>query len=145
MLVVPDILKDYPTGAIDSAVVSSSRAYLSSLISMPLLVKAMALEGTLVVVSRVIPLAIQTFKSVRTRYTSCSCLPRRVRLGIGLATPSQQSVVFNSIRTTTFLTFSTLSTTGMCRMSPAPAIATLGYSRVHSSSSDHGSMTPKIK
>jgi len=85
MLVIPDILKDYPTGAIDITVVCSSRAYLSSLISMPLLVKAMALEETPVVVSRVIPLAI---KSVRTRYTSCSCLSRRIRLGIGLATPS---------------------------------------------------------
>jgi len=52
---------------------------------MPLLVKAMAPKWTLVVVSRVITLAVQTLESVRTRYTICSCLPRRVRLGIGLA------------------------------------------------------------
>jgi len=55
---------------------------------MPLLVKAMAPEGTLVVVSRVIPLAIQTLESMRTRCTSCSHLSRRIRLRIGLATPS---------------------------------------------------------
>ena len=81
---------------------------------MPLLVKAMVPEGTLVVVSRVIPLAVQTLESVRTRYTICSRLSRRVRLGISLAIPSQQSVVLNSVRTTTFLTLSTLSVTGMC-------------------------------
>ena len=134
-----------PTGAVDIAVVSSSRAHLSSLIGMPLLVKAVMPEGTFVVISRVVPLAVQTLESVRTRYTICSHLPRRIRLGIGLAAPSQQFVVLNSMRTTIFLTFSTLSATDMCRVSPAPAIATLGHSRVHSSPSDCGSMTPKIK
>ena len=112
---------------------------------MPLLVKVMVPKGTLVVVSRVVTLAIQTLESVRTRCTSCSSLSRRVRLGIGLATPSQQSVVLNSVRTTTFLTFSALSATGMCRIFPAPTIVTLGHSKVHSSLSDYGSMTPKIK
>jgi len=112
---------------------------------MPLLVEVMVLKETLVVISRVVTLAIQILESVRTRYTSCSCLPRRVRLGIGLATLSQQSVVLNSMRTTTFLIFSTLSTTGMCRISPAPAIVTLGHSRVHSSPSDHSSIMLKIK
>ena len=112
---------------------------------MPLLVKVMALEGTLVVVSRVITLAIQTFESVRTRRTSYSCLSRRIRLRIGLIIPSQQSVVLNSMRTTTFLTFSALSMTGMCRMFPVLAIVILGYSRVHSSLSDCSSMMPKIK
>ena len=112
---------------------------------MPLLIKAVTPEGTFVVVSRVISLAVQTLESVRTRYTICSCLPRRIRLGIGLVAPSQQSVVLNSMRTTIFLTLSTLSMTGMCRISPVPAIATLGYSRVHSSPSDCGSMMPKIK
>ena len=70
-------------------VVYSSRVYLSSLVRVPLLVKVMAPEGTLVVVNRVISFAIQTLESVRARCTSCSCLSRRVRLGIGLATPSQ--------------------------------------------------------
>ena len=137
--------KTSPTGAIDSAVVSSSRVHLSSLIGMPLLVKAMMPKGTLVVVSRVITLAVQILESVRTRYTSCSCLSRRVRLGIGLATPSQQSIVLNSMRTTTFLTFSALSMTGMCWMSPVPTIATLSNSRMHSSPPDYSSMTLKIK
>ena len=134
-----------PTGAIDIAVVSSSRAPLSSLVGMPLLVKAVTPKGAFVVISRVVPLAVQTLESVRTRYTICSRLPRRVRLGIGLATPSQQSVVLNSIRTTTFLIFSALSVTGMYRVFPASIIATLGYSRVYSSPSDCSSMMPKIK
>ena len=103
-----------PTGAVDIAVVSSSRAHLSSLIGIPLLVKAVMPEGTFVVISRVVPLAVQTLESVKTRYTICSCLLRRIRLGIGLATPSQQSVVLNSMRTTIFLIFSALSVTGMC-------------------------------
>ena len=134
-----------PTGAVDIAVVSSSRAHLSSLIGIPLLVKAVMPEGTFVVISRVVPLAVQTLESVRTGYTSCSGLSRRVRLGIGLAISSQQSVVLNSMRTTTFLTFSALSATGMCRVSPAPTIATLGHSRVHSSPSDCSCVTPKVK
>ena len=137
--------KTTPIRAIDSAVVGSSRVYLSSLIGMLLLVKAMVPEGTLVVISRVITLVVQTLESVRIRYTICSCLPRSVRLGIGLATLSQQSVVLNSVRTTTFLTFSALSMIGMCWVSPALAIAILGHSRMHSSSSNCSSMTPKIK
>ena len=68
--------------------VSLSRAHLSSLVSMPLLVKAMVPKKTLVFISRVVTLAIQTLESVRTRCTICSCLSRRVRLGIGLAIPS---------------------------------------------------------
>ena len=112
---------------------------------MLLLVKVMVPEGTLVVISRVISLAVQILESVRARCTSCSCLPRRVRLGIGLATPSQQSVVLNSMRTTTFLIFSILSMTSICWMFPAPTIATLSDLRVHSSLSDYGSMTLKIK
>ena len=133
-----------PTRAIDSAVVCSSRAHLSSLVGMPLLVKVVMPEETFVVISRVVPLAVQTLESVRTRYTS-SHLPRRVRLGIGLATPSQQSVVLNSMRTTTFLTFSVLSVTSICWVTPVPAIATLGYSRVHSSPSDCSCVMPKVK
>jgi len=55
---------------------------------MLLLVKAVAPKGTLVVVSSIVTLTVQTFESVRTRCTICSCLPRRVKLGIGLAVPS---------------------------------------------------------
>ena len=62
-----------------------SRAPLSSLVGMPLLVKAVTSKETFVVISRVIPLAVQILESMRTRYTICSCLSRRVRLGIGLA------------------------------------------------------------
>ena len=134
-----------PTGAVDSTAVGSSRAHLSSLVSMPLLVKSMAPKWTLVVVSSMVTLAIQTLESVRTRCTICSCLSRRVRLSVSLATPSQQSVVLNSVRTTTFLTLSALSTTGMCWVTPAPAIATLGHSRVHSSPSDCSCVTLKVK
>ena len=134
-----------PTGAVDIAVVSSSRVHLSNLVGMPLLVKAVTLEGTFVVVSRVVPLAVQTLESVRTRYTICSRLPRRVRLGIGLATPSQEPVVLNSMKTTTLLTLSALSATGMCWVSPAPAIATLSNPRVHSSPSDCSCVMPKVK
>jgi len=112
---------------------------------MPLLVKAMAPEETFVVISSMVTLAVQTLESVRTRYTISSCLPRRIRLGIGLAIPTQQSVVLNSIRTTTFLTFSALSMTSMYKMSPAPTIATLSNPRVHRSSPDCSSMIPKIK
>ena len=52
-----------PTRAIDIAVVSSSRVHLSNLVGMPLLVKAVTPEETFVVVSRVVPLAVQTLES----------------------------------------------------------------------------------
>ena len=134
-----------PTGAIDIAAVGSSRAHLSSLVSIPLLVKAVVPKWTLVVVSSMVTLAVQTLESVRTRYTICSRLPRRVRLSVSLVTPSQEPVVLNSVRTTTLLTLSALSVTGMCWMTPVPAVVTLGYSRVHSSPSDCSCVTLKVK
>ena len=145
MSVVLDIFTDYSIGAIDGTAVGLSRAHLSSLVSMPLLVKAIVPKWTLVVISRVVTLAVQTLESVRTGRNSCSSLSRRVRLSVSLVTPSQEPVVLNSMRTTTFLTFSALSMTGMCRVSPASAIATLSDPRVHSSPSDCSSMMPKIK
>jgi len=69
----------------DIALVGSSRVHLSSLVGMPLLVKAMAPKWTLVVISRVVTPAVQTLESVRTGCTSCSSLSRRVRLSISLA------------------------------------------------------------
>ena len=125
--------------------VGSSRVHLSSLVGMPLLVKAMAPKWTLVVVSSMVTPAVQTLESVRTGCTSCSRLPRRVRLSVSPATPSQEPVVLNSVRTTTFLTLSALSATGMCWVSPVPEIAILGNPRVHSSPSDCSSMTPKVE
>jgi len=77
-----------PTRAIDSATVGFSRVYLSSLVGMLLLVKTMVLEGTLIVISRVVTLAVQTLEHVRTGHSSCSSLSRRIRLGIGLTIPS---------------------------------------------------------
>jgi len=134
-----------PTGAIDSAVVGLSRVHLSSFISIPLLVKAMAPKWTLVVISRMVTLVVQTLESVRTGCSSCSSLSRRVRLGIGLAIPSQQSVVLNSMRTTTFLTLSTLSAAGMCWVFPVPAIVTLGNLWVHGSPSDCSCVMSKVE
>ena len=125
--------------------VGSSRVPLSSLVSMPLLVKVVTPKGTLVIISRVVIPAVQTLESVRAGCTSCSSLSRRVRLAIGLATPSQEPIVLNSMRTITFLTLSILSVTGMCWVSPVPTIVTLSNSRVHSSPLDCSSKVPKVK
>jgi len=129
----------------DSTAVGSSRVYFSSLVSMPLLVKAMAPKWTLVVISSMVTPAVQTLESMRTGRSSCSSLPRRVRLSVSLATPSQELVILNSVRTTTLLTPSILSATGMCWVFPVLAIVTLGHSRVHSSPLDHSCVTPKVK
>jgi len=68
------------TGAsYNNTVVSLSRVYLSSLVSMPLLVKTMAPEWILVVISNLIFFTVQIFESVRTRCTSHSGLSKRVR------------------------------------------------------------------
>ena len=72
------------TKAIGNTVVSSSRAHLSSFVNMLLLVKVIALEKTLVIISKMVTLTVQTLKSVRIECTSCSSLSRRIRLGIGL-------------------------------------------------------------
>ena len=69
-----------------SAIVSSSRAHLRSLVSMPLLIKVVMLERISVIVSRVIYIAVQALESVRTRCSSYSSLSRRV--SINLAIPS---------------------------------------------------------
>ena len=103
-----------PTGAVDIAVVGSSRAPLSSLVGIPLLVKVVTPKGTFIVISSMVAPAVQTLESVRTERTSCSSLSRRVGLSVSLATPSQEPVVLNSVRTTTLLTLSALSATGMC-------------------------------
>ena len=55
---------------------------------MPLLVKAMVPEETLIVISRVVTLVVQTLEHVRTGYSSCSSLSKRIRLGISLVTSS---------------------------------------------------------
>ena len=133
------------TGVIDNTVVSSSRAYLSSFINMPLLVKVIALEGTLAIISKIVTLTVQTLKSVRTECTSCSSLSRRDRLRIGLTTLSQQSMVLNSVKATTFLIFSALSTTDMCIVFSVPAIVILRNPRVYSSPYDYSIMTSNVK
>ena len=69
-----------------SAVSSLFKIYLCSLISMPLLVKAMALERTSVAISSIVIFIVQTLKSMRTEHTSYSILSRRVKLEIGLVT-----------------------------------------------------------
>jgi len=63
---------------------------LSSLVSMPLLVKVMVLKWTLVIISSMVTLTVQTLESMRTEHTSCSSLSRRIRLSVSLATPSQE-------------------------------------------------------
>ena len=116
---------------LDITVTGTTCAQFSSLVRVPLLVKAVAPEGTLSVVSRVLTLAVETLEGVRAWSTICSSLSRRVGLGIGLAAPSHRSVVFHSVWSTAFLALSALSATCMGWMSPAPAVATLGNPRMH--------------
>jgi len=77
--------------------VGLSRVYLSNLVSMSLLIKAMELKQTLVIISSMVFFVVQTLENVRTRCTSSSSLSRRVRLGISLVTPNQESVVLHSV------------------------------------------------
>jgi len=118
---------------LDVAVAGTTCVQLSSLVGVPLLVKAVAPERTLSVISRVLTLAVYTLEGMRAWSAICSCLSRRVGLRVGFAAPSHGPVVFHSMWSTTLLTLSTLSTTSVDRMSPVPAVATLGNHRVHSS------------
>jgi len=111
----------------------------------PLLVKAVTPEGILGVVSRVLTLAVYTLEGVRAGSTVCRSLSGRVGLGIGLATPSHESVVFHSVWAATFLVLSALSVTGMGWISPAPAVAALGNPRVHCSPPDCSCISPKVE
>jgi len=118
---------------LDVAVAGMTCVQLSSLVGVPLLVKAVAPERTLSVISRVLTLAVYTLEGIRAWSAICGCLSRRVGLRVGFAAPSHGPVVFHSMWSTTLLTLSTLSTTSVDRMSPVPAVATLGNPRVHSS------------
>jgi len=126
---------------LDVTVAGTTCVQLSSLVEVLLPIKAVALEGTLDVISRVLTLAVYTLEGVRARSTICGCLPRRV----GFVAPSYGSMVFHSIWSTTLLTLSTLSTTCVGWMSPAPAVATLGNSRMHSSPPNCGCVTSKVE
>jgi len=78
---------------LDVAVAGTTCAQLSSLVGVPLPIKAMVPEGTLDVISRVLTLAVYTLEDVRARSTICGCLPRRV----GFVVPSYGSMVFYSV------------------------------------------------
>ena len=106
---------------------------LTSLVKMLLLIKVVVSERILGVISRVLTLAVYTLEGMRAWSAICGCLSRRVGLRVGFAAPSHGPVVFHSMWSTTLLTLSTLSTTSVDRMSPVPAVATLGNHRVHSS------------
>jgi len=112
------------------------------ILSIPLFVKAMALEWTL---SSIISFVVQTLKSVKTRCTSYSNLSKRIKLRIGLATPSLESVVLYSVQTNTLLIFSALSVTSICWISLVLEIMILRNPKIHSSFLDYSSMLPKIK
>ena len=115
------------------------------ILSIPLFVKAMALEWTLIFISSIISFAVQTLKSVETRCTSYSNLSKRIKLRIGLATPSLESVVLYSVQTNILLIFSALSVTSICWISLVLEIMILRNPKIHSSFLDYSSMLPKIK
>jgi len=70
---------------------------LTSLVKMPLLVKVVVPERILGVISRVLTLVVYILEGIRTRSTICSCLSRRIGLGISFVAPSHRSVVFYSM------------------------------------------------
>ena len=134
-----------PNRAIDSAIVSLSKVNLSNFVGMLLLVKIIALEGTLVIVNRVVIFIVQILESVRTGYTHCICILGRIKLRISLVISSQEPVVFYSIKIIIFLTFSVLSMTNICRVFLALAIVILSYFRIYSSLSDYHSIVLRVK
>jgi len=130
---------------LDTAVISTTCVQLTSLVRVPLPIKAIMLERMLGAVSRVLTLVVYTLEGMRTRSAICSRLPRRIGLGVGFAASSHGPVVFHSVWSTTLLTSSILSMTCVGQMSPAPTVATLGNSRVHSSPPDCGCIMSKVK
>jgi len=61
----------------------SFRIYLNNLVSMLLFIKAVVP----LVISSMVPFAVQTLESVRTEYTSYISLSKRVKFGISLVLP----------------------------------------------------------
>ena len=129
----------------DIAVVSTTCVQLNSLVRVPLPIRVIALERTLGAVSRVLTLVVYILEGIRTRSAICGCLPRRVGLGVGFAAPSHRPMVLHSVWSTTLLTLSILIMIYVGQMSPAPTVATLGNSRVHSSPPDCGCIMSKVK
>lgn len=81
----------------DVAIAGMTCMQLSSLVKIPLLVKAIVPERILGVISRVLTLAVYILEGIRARSTIYSCLSRRIGLGISFVVLSHRFVVFYSV------------------------------------------------
>jgi len=81
---------------------------LSVFVQVPFSVESVPPKQTLIGISLMVALAVRAFERVRAWFALLGFKPRRVDLGICLATPTKFSIVFRSVGTITFDVLGTL-------------------------------------
>jgi len=112
---------------------------------MPIIIKSVLPEGTVVTVYLMVILAINTFEGIYTRFVFQSLKSRRVCLKISFAVQSQVAVVFNFMWAITFLTLGTMNLVCKCSMSPFPTVFTLEDTKIHVGFIDYSYVASDIK
>ena len=105
---------------------------------MPFSIESMFLVRALVVISHVIPFAIDVFEGVRAWFALLGFKTRRVQFKVGFAAPGHVSVMFDLMRATTSLTFGIVSFACKGGMSPFLAVVALWHPWIHVGTSNSG-------
>jgi len=112
---------------------------------LPFSVEIVSPEGALVGVGLVVPPTIRALERVWEWFTFLCLEVRRVCLLISLATPPEFTVVFGFVEAITLDALGTLDSARKSHMTPLPTILTLGYARVHVSTSNCGNILADVE
>jgi len=102
-------------------------------------------EGALVGVSLVVPPTIRALERIWAWFAFLRLEARRVHFLVSLATPPKFTVVFGFVGAITLDALGTLDSARKSRMTPLPAILTLGYAQVHVSTSNCGNILANVE
>jgi len=118
---------------------------LSVFLLLPFSVESVSPEGALVGVGLVVPPTIRALERVQVWFVFLYLETRRVHLLIHLTTLSKFTVVFGFVGAITLDALGTLDSARKSRMTPLPAILTLGYVQVHISTSNCSNILADVK
>lgn len=111
---------------------------------MPFSVELVFLEWVSGVVSKVVFFTVETFKFVRLGLAFPCFKSGQVGFLVSFATPCHVSMVFESVWSSTFLAFSTMSTACKGCVSLLPAVVTLWNTWVHRSAFYYGDVPAEV-
>ena len=92
-----------------------------------------------------VPPTIRVLERVRAWFAFLSFKMRRVCLLVCLAIPPEFMVVFRFVEAITLDVLKTLDSARKSRMTPLPAILTLGYTQIHVSTSNCGNILADVE